>query len=59
MPGYTEADYENSVLELFREMDYEYVYGPDVERDFRCPVYDIVMQTSLNRACLILQLKKR
>ena len=47
MPGYTEADYENSVLELFREMDYEYVYGPDVERDFRCPVYDIVMQTSL------------
>ncbi len=47
MSRYTEADYENSVLELFREMDYEYVYGPDVERDFRCPVYNSVMKTSL------------
>ena len=30
MPGlYTEADYENSVIELFRnELGYEYAYGP-------------------------------
>lgn len=34
MPGlYTEADYENSVIELFRNMGYSYLYGPDIERD--------------------------
>ena len=28
MPGlYTEADYENSVIELFRNMGYSYLYG--------------------------------
>lgn len=32
---YTEADYENSVIELFRnDLGYEYAYGPDIERDF-------------------------
>ena len=36
MPGlYTEADYENSVIELFRnDLGYEYAYGPDIERIF-------------------------
>ena len=35
MPGlYTEADYESSVIELFRnDLGYEYAYGPDIERD--------------------------
>lgn len=32
---FTEANYENSVIELFRnDLGYEYVYGPDIERDF-------------------------
>ena len=36
MLGYTEADYENSVIELFRnDLGYEYAYGPDVERDLK------------------------
>lgn len=41
MPGYnTEADYENAIIELFRnDLGYEYVYGPDVERDFNSPLY--------------------
>ena len=45
MPGlYTEADYENSVIELFRnDLGYEYVYGPDIERDFYSPLYDEVL----------------
>ena len=31
---YTEADYENSIIELFNQnLGYTYVYGPDVERD--------------------------
>lgn len=50
MPGYTEADYENSVIELFRnDLGYEYVYGPDIERDFYSPLYDDVLETSLYR----------
>ena len=26
MPGYTEADYENSVIELFQNMGYQHLY---------------------------------
>ena len=34
MPGlYTETDYENSVIELFENLGYTHVYGPDVVRD--------------------------
>ena len=49
MPGFTETDYENSVLELFRNMGYEYVYGPDVERDTKSPVYDDILIDSIYR----------
>ena len=50
MPGYTEADYENSVIELFRnDLGYEYAYGPEIERDFRSPLYDEVLEDSLYR----------
>ena len=51
MPGlYTEADYENSVIELFRnDLGYEYEYGPDVERDFYSPLYKEVLLDSLYR----------
>ena len=37
---YTEADYENSIIELFQNMGYRYVYAPDLERDFRSPLYE-------------------
>ena len=47
---YTEADYENSVVELFRnDLGYDYVYGPDIERDFYCPLYEEVLIDSLYR----------
>ena len=51
MPGlYTEADYENSVIELFRnDLGYEYAYGPDIERDFYCPLYEEILINSLYR----------
>lgn len=47
---YTETDYENSVVELFRnDLGYEHVYGPNIERDFRDPLYEEVLVDSLNR----------
>lgn len=47
---YTEADYENSVVELFKnDLGYEYAYGPDIERDFYSPLYNEVLEDSLYR----------
>ena len=46
---YTEADYENSVIELFRNMGYSYLYGPDIERDFHNPLYEEELVASLYR----------
>lgn len=49
MPGFIEADYENSLIELFQNMGYQYVYGPDVERDYKSPLYDEILMDSLYR----------
>lgn len=36
--SYNEANYENAVLELFRDtLDYNYVYAPDLSRDYTEP----------------------
>lgn len=47
--SFNEADYENSVLDLFREMNYDYVYGPGIERNLRSPLYDDILEESLYR----------
>lgn len=36
--SFTEADYENSIIELFEQIGYKHLYGPDVERNFREPL---------------------
>lgn len=47
---YTEAAYENSVIELFQHLDYTHVYGPDVEnRDFNSPLYLDILEDSIYR----------
>lgn len=46
---YTEADYENSIIELFQNMGYRYVYAPDLERDFRSPLYEEELVSALHR----------
>lgn len=46
---YTEADYENSIIELFQNMGYRYVYAPDLERDFRSPLYEEELLSALRR----------
>ena len=47
--SYTEADYEKSVMELFAGLGYTLLYGPDVERDVRSPLYDMVLEEQLWR----------
>lgn len=47
---FREEDYENSLIELFQnDLEYEYVYGPDIERDFYSPFYEDVLIESLYR----------
>lgn len=47
---YTEASYETSIIELFQtDLGYEYIYGPDIERNFYSPLYEDVLVDSLYR----------
>lgn len=46
---YTEADYENTIIELFRHMGWQYVYGPDLERDYHDPLYEDELEGALHR----------
>ena len=46
---FTEENYENSVIELFKDMGYTHVYGPDVERDYSSPLYESELLTALYR----------
>lgn len=46
---YTEADYENSIIELFQGMGYQHVYGPDIERNFTNPLYETELLAALSR----------
>ena len=48
--SYTESNYENAVLQLMREtLGYNYVYGPDVERDYHSPLYEDMLLPALQR----------
>lgn len=45
-----EEAYENSIIELFEELGYTHVYGPDVEtRDFTSPLYEPVLTNALHQ----------
>lgn len=44
---YTEANYENAVIQLIEQLGYTHVYGSDVERDYTDPLYSEVLEGSL------------
>ena len=46
---FTEASYENSIIELFQGMGYSHIYGPDVDRDYTNPLYEEILVDSLYR----------
>ena len=47
---YTEANYENAVIEVFRDtLGYAYAYGPDVPRDFADTLYTDELLPALRR----------
>ena len=46
---FTEASYENSIIELFQGMGYNHIYGPNIERDYTSPLYEEILIDSLYR----------
>lgn len=47
---FTEANFENAILEIFRDLlGYEYLYGPDVVRDFTEPLCVEILEDALLR----------
>ena len=45
--SFTEASYENSIIELLENMGYTYCYGPDFDRDLTDPLMEEQLRSSL------------
>ncbi len=47
---YTEDSYEQALIALFRdELGYDYIYGPDITRDYRQPCYVDMIEPAIRR----------
>ena len=47
MLNYNESSYENSIIELFEDLGYTHVYGPDSNKDHRSPLMVDVLRSSI------------
>jgi len=46
--SYKESEFENAIIELMRDqLGYTYAYGPDIARDYHDPLYEDMLQSSL------------
>jgi len=45
--SFTEDNYEKALISLFEGMGYQYLYGPDIERDYYVPYYEAQLEESL------------
>lgn len=47
---YHEENYEKSIIELFKnDLQYQHVYGPNIERNFYSPLYEDILIESIER----------
>lgn len=47
---FMEANFENSIIDLFQNnLGYDYLYGPNIDRDFYNPLYEEVLLDYLHR----------
>ncbi len=44
---FTESAYENAVIDIFQDLDYKYVYAPEIDRDYRSPLFEGVLEESI------------
>ncbi len=49
MASFAELNYENSLIELFQNMGYQHVYGPDLDRDYSNPLYEADLVEAIHR----------
>lgn len=47
--AFSEDNYENAVIQLFEQLGYSYIYGPDVVRDYTEPLYLDELEPALSR----------
>ena len=47
--NFTEESYENTLIQLFQDLGYQYECGYNVERDYRNPYYEADLQDALRR----------
>ena len=45
--SFTEYNYEKALISLFEGMGYQYLYGPNIERDYYVPYYEAQLEESL------------
>ena len=47
---FTEYSYENAVIQLFEEnLGYKHIYAPEIERDYKSPLYEEILFPCLKR----------
>ena len=48
---YDENSYEQSIIELFQNLGYNHYYGPDIERDYKNPLFKLDLENlySINK----------
>ncbi len=46
---YNESSYEQSIIELFKTLGYEHIYAPELDRDYKSPIYDSEFNESIRR----------
>lgn len=51
---FTEDSYEQSIISLFKDMGYEYHYGPELEADTCRELTDATIPGALRKAMLII-----
>lgn len=44
MSVYNEDTYEKSIIELFQSLGYNHYYGPDIERDYKNPLFKLDLE---------------
>jgi len=46
---FTEDTFEQAVLEIFQDLGYTFLHGPDIDRDYSSPILESVLRDSLVR----------
>ena len=47
--SFTEATFEAAIIELFEQLGYTHLYGPDIDRDYSSPLLESVLRDSVTR----------